>query len=105
MALFLALTALVAAASAEFSWTRVGQVIEEAVAHKRGPRLKSATYTSQAFALRPGEFLYTEDQDTPLAFPQDGPYAITGFSGEIVDGDSLESTPLSEVYDHHWRVT
>ena len=42
----------------------------------------------------------TQAQKTPLKMPK-GRYAITGFLGDIVDGNN-ESVPLSKVYDHHW---
>lgn len=56
--------------------------------------------------MRPGEFVFTDSDETTAPFPTDiGPYAITGLMGEIVYADTNESVPLSEVYDHHWTVT
>lgn len=71
--------------------------------HKEG--VHSVTYLSQPFDLSPGEFIYTDEDDTPVSFPRAGPYAITGFQGEIVYADTNKSVPLSKVYDHHWIVT
>lgn len=67
--------------------------------------VQSDTYESEAFPLRPGEFLYTDMDRTTIEMPQyGGKYAITGFSGDIVYADTKEPVALSQVYDHHWIV-
>jgi len=52
--------------------------------------------------MAPGEMVFTKPETTPVTMPQGGEYYITGFEGEIVDGETLQSTPLTEIYDHHW---
>jgi hypothetical protein len=81
----------------------------------------SVTYNSQPLPLAPGQanyifpsspilgtagtcftdgsplqVVFTDPNETPLAFPTEGMYAITGFKGEIVDANN-QSVPLSTV--------
>ncbi|KAJ8598791.1 hypothetical protein CTAYLR_010188 [Chrysophaeum taylorii] len=78
-----------------FEWTLVRRVEQADVV--------SATYISQDLPVNPGGFIYTDDSATPVPFPANGPYAITGILGEIVN-EMNESVPLSECYDHHWVI-
>jgi hypothetical protein len=58
------------------------------------------TYLSPPMKLRPGEVVFTDPTKTPLEMPT-GKIAIQKFAAEVVDEKNV-STPLSEVYDHHW---
>mmetsp|Transcript_4990 Transcript_4990/g.15680 ORF Transcript_4990/g.15680 Transcript_4990/m.15680 type:complete len:414 (-) Transcript_4990:732-1973(-) len=65
----------------------------------------STSFVTVDFPMRPGEFVFTDADITEAPFPKGvGPYAITGFSGELVYADTNESVPLSELYNHHWTV-
>ena len=62
----------------------------------------SQTYRSPPMPLQPGEVVFTNPRRTPLNMPT-GNIAITSFHAEVVDEEGT-STPLSEVYNHHWLV-
>lgn len=72
--------------------------------HELGYTVYSSTYMSRTMDLAPGEMIFTNTEQTPLAMPKTGVtgYAILGFRGEIIDASTNRSAPLSEVYDHHW---
>ena len=59
----------------------------------------NSTYNSPPMPLKPGQVVFTNPSQTPLAMP-DGEYSILGFHGEVVDQNN-QSVPLSTVYDHH----
>lgn len=62
------------------------------------------TFRTSAFAMNPGDVIFTNKDETVLQFPNPGgKYAITGFAAELVD-EWGQSVPLSEVYLHHWLV-
>ena len=63
----------------------------------------SSTYTSPPMPLRPGEVVFTNPYTTKLSMPAGKGLAIQEFHAEIVDDKNI-STPLSEVYNHHWLV-
>ena len=63
----------------------------------------SSTYTSPPMPLRPGEVVFTNPYTTKLSMPTGKGLAIQEFHAEIVDDKNI-STPLSEVYNHHWLV-
>lgn len=65
-----------------------------------GLQVINSTYNSPPMPLKPGQVVFTNPSQTPLAMP-DGAYSILGFHGEVVDQYN-QSVPLSTVYDHHW---
>lgn len=69
-------------------------------AHTTPYKVTKETWLSQSLELPPGHMIFTKPFQTPLEMPT-GRYAITGFIGDIVDGQN-QSVPLSKVYDHHW---
>lgn len=95
----LSVTIPLVATAAKWEW----ELVE--LRHQHKENVTSATYFSQAFDLKPGGFIFTDSDETPVEFPRDSPYAITGFRGEIVYAATNESVPLSKVYDHHWVVS
>eukprot|EP00163_Fabomonas_tropica_P007424 TRINITY_DN1713_c1_g1_i1.p1 TRINITY_DN1713_c1_g1~~TRINITY_DN1713_c1_g1_i1.p1 ORF type:complete len:455 (-),score=94.02 TRINITY_DN1713_c1_g1_i1:922-2109(-) len=52
--------------------------------------------------MEAGQVIFSDPNKTPLKFPE-GEYGITEFMAEIVD-ENGDSTPLSEVYLHHWLI-
>lgn len=63
--------------------------------------VKQQTFFSKPITLEAGHMIFTNPDKTPLKMPS-GEYAITYFIGDIVNADTLQPVPLSEVYDHHW---
>ncbi|RLM61384.1 uncharacterized protein C2845_PM14G19560 [Panicum miliaceum] len=91
--LFLAL--LVAFASA----TAAAAALDDS-ARGHGHRLKSRTFLSPPFSLRPGAVSNKWYMD--VAFPR-GHLALKSFNGEVVDARG-SPVPLYETYLHHWLV-
>ncbi|KAI4989458.1 hypothetical protein ZWY2020_036775 [Hordeum vulgare] len=66
----------------------------------RAPQLKTQTFLSPPFFLRPGGVVNKWYYD--VDFPR-GHVALKSFNGEVVD-DAGASVPLHETYLHHWLV-
>jgi len=67
--------------------------------------IRSQTYYSQGFALKPGQMLFSNPYKTVIPVPGNGTKVfITGMVGDIVkDGlQGKEAAALSEIYDHHY---
>jgi hypothetical protein len=69
-------------------------------ARGHGHRLKSRTFLSPPFSLRPGAVSNKWYMD--VAFPR-GHLALKSFNGEVVDARGAP-VPLHETYLHHWLV-
>ncbi|KAK3122279.1 hypothetical protein QOZ80_8BG0667530 [Eleusine coracana subsp. coracana] len=67
----------------------------------RGPLLKTQTFLSPPFFLRPGSVANKWYYD--VDFPR-GHVALKSFNGEVVD-ESGAPVPLHETYLHHWLVS
>ena len=65
-----------------------------------GHRLKSKTFLSPPFSLRPGSVSNKWYMD--VDFPR-GHLALKSFNGELVDARGAP-VPLHETYLHHWLV-
>ncbi|XP_062192399.1 uncharacterized protein LOC133895892 [Phragmites australis] len=66
----------------------------------RGPLLKSKTFLSTPFSLRPGSV--SNKWNYGIEFPR-GHLALKSFRGELVDKHGVP-VPLHETYLHHWVV-
>ncbi|KAL6646261.1 hypothetical protein ACP70R_017869 [Stipagrostis hirtigluma subsp. patula] len=66
----------------------------------RGHLLKSETFLSPPFSLRPGSV--SNKWHHGIAFPR-GHLALKSFNGEVVD-ERGAAVPLHEAYLHHWLV-
>ncbi|XP_062195759.1 uncharacterized protein LOC133898945 [Phragmites australis] len=66
----------------------------------RGPLLKSKTFLSPPFSLRPGSVSNKWNFD--IEFPR-GHLALKSFNGEVIDEHGVP-VPLHETYLHHWVV-
>nr|XP_034599192.1 uncharacterized protein LOC117860084 isoform X1 [Setaria viridis]TKW11452.1 hypothetical protein SEVIR_6G234700v2 [Setaria viridis] len=76
--------------------------LDDARGHGHGyhQQLKSRTFLSPAFTLRPGSV--SNKWYTDIAFPR-GHVALKSFNGEVVDVRGAP-VPLHETYLHHWLV-
>lgn len=66
---------------------------------KQGANVKSRSYLSAPFTLKPGE---VSNKVREMEFPT-GHIAVKGFDAELVDEAGV-SVPLTDVYLHHWVV-
>ena len=58
-------------------------------------------YTSPPILLRTGDAHFTWNEQTWLPYPK-GDYSVLRSDYQVVEADGTQ-TPLSEVYNHHWR--
>ena len=59
------------------------------------------TFYSDPIELKAGHMVFTNPRETKLKMPT-GRYMLTYFIGDIVDADTKQPVPLSQLYDHHW---
>lgn len=75
----------------------------EGPAHPLGMPMTITTYTSPTIKLMTGESAFTLNPTTAIPFPK-GDYTIVRADFYIVNDEGAATTPLSEVYNHHWLL-